>query len=394
MELRQAASALQISSYPSALEEIAKNTDRPESFCSAEQIRHLEDEYELFGEYYNDVQRGLQSLLQDPVRVCWASAVSRYIGMISCGDARNIPVPLSDGSPAGDMLPLLTLIPHIPASVEMYRKRGLTKDEIHRLMRTYKSSIATVHARSGRPGIDKTYYSWLCIYVKAMLFRHDGFNYEVKPLPGGMLILKNRKNGELATLPVQKKIHASGLIFGSAGCTDEEGTFTAALTETKAGYTGFRAIQGKIKEERIFFPISEWECILRPDDPILNVHIPRGTDLSPEKTLSSFAGAMTFAQKAYPEFHVSRIFCCSWLLDPAIGALLDGKSKIAAYGDLFERFPVSSAGKEVFSFVFSRTYSDYRDLPENTRLERALKSLYLQGGYVHAFAGVLKEGLL
>lgn len=395
MTLAHAAEALNIHKYPAALEQTAHQTEQEiSSFCTDEMILSLQKEFDLFGEYANDVLNGLRALRQDPVRLYWAAAVCRYIGEVSCSEARSIAVPASNGTPAGDMLPLLTLIPHIPSSIELYRKRGLPEEDIRRMIGTYKASISAVRQRTGRPGIDKTYYSWLCIYIKAMIFRYDGFNYEIKPMPGGTMILKNRFTRELAALPLRKEIHKSGLILGSGGCEDSDQSFSSILLETTDGFFGNRAQNGIIPRMSAHFSSSDWEVYLRPETNILNVHIPRGTDLSREKVLASFSGAMDYARKAYPDFDVKRVFCCSWLLDPSMGKLVGGNSRIAAFGDLFERFPVSSAGKEVFSFVFTGQYKDYHALPENTRLERALKQLYLQGGFVHAFAGVLKDGLI
>ena len=69
--------------------------------------------------------------------------------------------------------------------------------------------------------------------------------------------------------------------------------------------------------------------------------------------------------------------------------MLGADSKIAAYGARFARYPLMSAGREVFSFVFPPNVTDLGALPENTRLERGLKKLYLNGGYIHAFAGII-----
>ena len=69
--------------------------------------------------------------------------------------------------------------------------------------------------------------------------------------------------------------------------------------------------------------------------------------------------------------------------------ILGPESKIVQYGNRFVRYPVMSAGREVFSFVFPPNITDLNELPENTRLERGLKKLYLSGGYIHAFYGVI-----
>lgn len=48
----------------------------------------------------------------------------------------------------------------------------------------------------------------------------------------------------------------------------------------------------------------------------------------------------------------------------------------------------ASLEKNAEAWVFRRIRNtSLEDLPENTCLERALKKLYLSGGYIHAFAG-------
>ena len=46
-------------------------------------------------------------------------------------------------------------------------------------------------------------------------------------------------------------------------------------------------------------------------------------------------------------------------------------------------------GKAVFNFVFKMQSEEYKDLPEDTTLQRALKKLYLDGKYIYELSGII-----
>lgn len=70
--------------------------------------------------------------------------------------------------------------------------------------------------------------------------------------------------------------------------------------------------------------------------------------------------------------------------------LLKPSSNILAFQDGFVRIPWPSSGRHVFFFAFGMNAAipeDLTALPETTSLQRAVKQLYLKGGYVHEGAG-------
>jgi len=121
---------------------------------------------------------------------------------------------------------------------------------------------------------------------------------------------------------------------------------------------------------------------------VLSMHIPRKTDISGEAFDRAVAMAVEFASRYYAEYHPVCLYCSSWLLDPTLAEVVGNEAKITKFGEKFIRYPNKSAGKEVFSFVFPPRIQNLNDLPENTRLERGLKKRYLEGGFVHGFAGI------
>ena len=83
------------------------------------------------------------------------------------------------------------------------------------------------------------------------------------------------------------------------------------------------------------------------------------------------------------------MYCSSWLLDPQLGELLGENANITGFQNRYIRHPQKSAGMHVFGFVFPKRYGSFETLPEDSGLRRKLKQLYLDGGHIYAYAGVI-----
>ena len=125
----------------------------------------------------------------------------------------------------------------------------------------------------------------------------------------------------------------------------------------------------------------------------MSIHIPKGADISPETLDAAFAEGRRILQLRYPEHTGNMIFASSWILDPTLETILGPNSKISKLGQRFVRYPQRSPGMHVFGNVFAKQLENkpYEDLPEDTSLMRGLKQLYLDGGHIYAYAGLIPE---
>ncbi len=64
--------------------------------------------------------------------------------------------------------------------------------------------------------------------------------------------------------------------------------------------------------------------------PVWNVHIPRGTDLSPAMVTESTSRAAKILPAVFPEHKADYFLCYSWLLYPGMNDLLPEKAIFAA----------------------------------------------------------------
>lgn len=386
MKLRELADRLGIANYPEQLE---LSYDRLEELnidiSSPDALDALEKEYHLFGEYYGTLREFTLSLKNDPDRLLWGNVIATCIRLYP---AAKSPLPKTDETPLGDFYPLLVLMPLIPDVAPLYRSRGFTEDEVKAVMESFARIIENTKKRTGRPGYTQGYFAWQKKYVKGILFRFGSFNYELRKF-GAAFVLKHRTTGEIVPFPASGTFHRDGMVLGSAGFTDEEGSFEAKFEETDEVYIGHPAENSLISSVPKTFPKTQWECVLRPKDPVVSVHIPSGVDLTPETVESCYRDGIGFVREHFPEFQPKAYYCDSWLLDPNLEEILGEKSKITQFMKSYVKWPFSSMGREVFSFVFVGFQGEISDLPENTSLERGLKKRYLDGKYIHAYQGIL-----
>lgn len=389
MKFQEIAARLGVTEYPEVLNGVYENlANERVDICDLALIEKLQKEFEVFGEYYDKVVEGATAVAADPVRKAWGETVATALKTKTVAKARLVPTPVSDETVGADMLPLLILIPFILDVEALYRKMGFEESEVLRIVKSFGGCIKATEARTGRPGYNRSYFNWQGLYLRGALFRFQSFNYELRDHDFAY-ILKNRTTGELLPVMADGTYHRSGMVLGSAGYEDEEGSFEATFEETEDSYIGYPAIDNLVVNRKETYPRSEWECVLRPGDHVISVHIPAKTDLSPEAVEKSYLDGLKFIDEQFPDYKPKAYFCKSWLLDPHLEEMLGSQSKISRFLNGFTKWPGKSEGRDVFGFVFVGFKGELKDLPEDTTLMRKLKAWYLEGNYIHGTCGVL-----
>ena len=390
MTLSEIATALGIDQYPHALESVFAEQSKKVNVCDFALLKALEAEYGIFQDYYDAVKAGMEALALDPIRLAWAEAVATYLLDAPFEKCVTIPCIPTDGTPAGDMLYMLVMLPLIPISIQDYLRRGFPEEMVRQMISTcYHSSIQIVIERTGRPGIDGLYFRWLMTYAKSRIFNLAGFCFEVKAFPENAMYLKHNQTGKIAVVLRKGSFHRSGRALGSLAYTDDTDARSTPFTETDESWYGLYAENSLTSQTPAKFLKSEWTCVLKPGDAVLSIHIPRNADLSDVAVDAAFQEGMRIANHHYNDLDIKGLYCSSWLLDPALAELIGNDAKIVRFGNRFIRYPFLSSGREVFTFVFRTSNYDPALLPETTRLERGLKKRYLEGDAIHSFQGVI-----
>lgn len=389
MEFLEIANALGFAKYPEGLntayQQVAEDC---KPGCDIALIDDLQNEFGLFDEYYDVVKKTANAVNDDPFRSAWVKAAALFVKDKSVTEARQVPVPNADGTQITALLPLYILLPQIPLGIAKYRNKGFSEEELATLLRSYAAGIRIVESQTGMPGINWLYYYWLTLYTKASIFNTCGLQFELRYAPDAVICLKNRENGQIQMLATGGRFHKSGIqVLGSAGYKDDDGAFSADFAEDTENYYGHAIVDSCVDPERRNYPKSVWESILRPGDQCLSLHIPRGADISGENMTRALKSAREIVKHRYPEHAGLYLFGSSWILDPKLRDILGENSKIGQLVGMFRKYPQKSGGDGVFGYVFPKKYESIETLPEDTTLQRKLKEVYLNGGYIYDYAG-------
>lgn len=393
MAFLQIAARMGISQYPAQMErvyETIKNT--PGCACDLQVIRRLQDQYDLFGEFYTDVEETARAVNDDYDCNLWVKTAVAYGKQCTIKQLKDIPVPSVQDSKMMDYLPLQILIGLIPDSIDQYTKRGFSDQEIRSLLNSYKHSLSIMQQLQGRPGYNEVYFRWQCIFAKAGIYETEGMQFELFELPDSAVYLENIESGEIVAVFTEGLFHASAMqMVGSKGYEDAEGAFSVSFEEDEENYYGHRSLVQKADRNRSVFPKSQWICLAKPGDDCLSIHIPANADISPAKMDKAIASAREILKQRFPEHGSAMIYAASWLLDPVLDDFLKDTSNILQFAHRFVRYPRKSDGTHAFNLIFQKHYDDYELLPENTSLERGLKKLFLSGRYVYFYHGIIPE---
>lgn len=394
MEFKKIADSLGIETYPEKFDTLFKNLkDEKTNFCDISEIEKYDEEFSVLGEYAELVKKGAGEVLANKELYLYGRTICEYFKVSTTFESRHVPLPDFDGSLGRDVFGTLLILSLLPESVKYYRDHGYEYEDIKRAYSGIAGCMHTVETKIGRPAMTMSYYNWTLIYIFGEMFNHDAFNYQFREFYGGAIILKNKESGEFIPMMIENTFHRNGRVLGSAGAIDEENSFEADFQETDEAFTGHLVIKGRVSSEISVMKKSEWECVLRPGDEVMAVHIPKGTDLTKEEFIRSFKGSFEVVKKRFPERHPKFLVCFSWLMDPTLAELMDSSSKIVGFGNVFLKYPLLSNGREFRGWVFPNGGEDNKLLPEDTSLQRKLKSLLLAGGYIYYTAGVCTEVL-
>jgi hypothetical protein len=290
---------------------------------------------------------------------------------------------------AYDMLTGLAICSLVPYSYGVLKRRGLPESVILDTIRTPEKGIPEYRKRNG--GADGFHLlEWFQRSVEGRIFRIKRLEIEMTTFKSRAAVFQN-KQGDTVALVDGLMLHRDGFALGSKHFEDEAGAFLGELTETDRDFCGYPYLEnGYVSPTRITLNKSEWTRVLSVGDPVISLHIPADGSLAPEKVDETLEETRAFFKQYYPDFKYKAFYCGSWLLDPQLEEMLGAQSNIARFGRRFSRLTAKSGGNAVFGFVFLKPNPAeviLDDLPENTRLERALKAHYKSGKAIYELQG-------
>ena len=206
----------------------------------------------------------------------------------------------------------------------------------------------------------------------------------------------------------------------SAACWTEQqyrriGIPNSMFIDTMACFTRFteehRKSYGRYGFDRDFWTIRqlsvrlfrlgelEFELAELPEDVpreasasrVINMHIPSDAHIDEASCTQAVARLHDFLQAYFPDWLGLPLMCESWLLSPALPALLPEHSRIVQFQHMFTQVGVHEAAQDWREFVFNRNPAPVQELPENTTLQRHMKRFLLNGGRIGVGIGLYRD---
>ena len=286
---------------------------------------------------------------------------------------------------------LVCIIPAIERSYEFWNNAGVPLDVIQNNLCHFEECIVLNEERLGYRGLDKRYFEWLQCYVAPNCTRLniDRLRFDIARYSDPVYLLRNVKTKKFVMIYGEGKMKEDGLNVNTP--PKAQSTFTCSFQESENAYVGTCVLEnGRCSKEIQLFDKKEYELVLKPKDWILSVHIPPKSkgEFNKKICLANYVRALEIFKTCFPDRDVKAFFCFSWMLSEELKPILKPESNILLFQEDYIRYPKTNQGDSVFNFVFKKPNAKVEDLPEQTSLQRAMKKIYLDGGYVYDYAGV------
>ncbi|MCC6442220.1 MAG: DUF5596 domain-containing protein [Armatimonadetes bacterium] len=275
---------------------------------------------------------------------------------------------------SGGILYLLVAMGMIPQVRAVHRRIGVS-EEITRDTCRQIACMSGNYGRmtKGRLGFTVTSAYWLRHYTAGRLFRVGRMEYMIRPFWGQLEAYRHRSTGRVIALANE------GTCFNEEGYMDADG-WQASLAHTEGAVSGCPiAPQGYALRQAVSLPLDEWECVLKPGDATLDMHIPAGGGMTPERCADSMRRAVPFFRAHFPDEPFRVIACYSWIFNTQFEEVKLSSDNLVAFQRELYLFPIPSSGTDGLWFIFLKDDFDPVTLPRDTSLQRSVADYLAQG---------------
>ncbi len=277
------------------------------------------------------------------------------------------------------LLIALAMVPRVKAR---HRELGVS-EEVTRETCLQVSCFASNYQRSTRGlfGIHGRQLYWLRHYPAGQIFRLGRMEYRLAPYSGGVEAYRHRDTGEVIALaPEGMRFNAEGYPTSTEGDTTEEDSWVSTRSDEEEAVTGFPVSPyGMALHQEVRLPHSTWERVLAKGDLTLDMHIPAGGGMTPERCADSMRRAVTFFRKHFPDRPFASITCGSWIFNTQLDGILPPTANLVAYQRELYLYPIPSGPTSGLWFFFFQEPFDPATAPRDTALQRAVLDFLATG---------------
>ncbi|MBS12923.1 MAG: hypothetical protein CME19_15115 [Gemmatimonadetes bacterium] len=228
-----------------------------------------------------------------------------------------------------------------------------------------------------RWGLHTRGFQWIAGSLVGRILRLNRLQFIHAPYRSAFRAYRHTESGRVQV------VAEAGHRFTDAGWKAKDDDDTAWPSEFKETAEEIRATPvrptGHAQQEPITLSMTEWQLILKPEDPILEIHIPEDGRMGFDECGASIQDAIRDFTTYFPEKTFKAVVCRSWLLDPQYQDGMPRTSNIFRFQRECYLYPIGpGSGRCGFFRLF--THDDLATLPRDTVMRRTYLDLLEAGG--------------
>ncbi len=298
--------------------------------------------------------------------------------------------PIREGgfSAGGGSFYLLVALAMVPRVIETHERLGIEPEVTRQTCRQVRCFAGNYRAGTGgRLGVFAKQLYWLRHYTEGRLFRLGRFEYMRKPYAGGIALFRDTVSGSyLALAPDGWTYDRDGFAVAADGNPP-----TAVRRGTPPFWTSTLRIDdreaqghpihpsGRTLETRVTLDLGRWQRAVEPGDTVLDLHIPADGRMPIEACAESFAAAVSFFARHFPETPAKAVWCASWIFGPQLEEILPAHSNLVRFLRQGYLAPIPSSSSSLW-FIYLDEEVDPRSAPRANSLQAAVSDFLARGG--------------
>ncbi len=283
---------------------------------------------------------------------------------------------------------VLVLLTRLPWLLEQYKAHDISDKALRDTLSDVRIWMDVCKKRTGYHGLLE--YGWLCNHFSFKLFRIGRLQFVYQPCHIPAYVYRNQISGVVMALCPNGAMYQPNGDGAGVNGNAFNGVWLARLREENGFVEGFPIHRsGHALRSMVRLDLAQWECVLKPGDPVLDMHIAEGCPLNAEAVGKSLDQAPEFFRQHLGADDVRAMTCSSWLLDDNIGQM-QPNGNIASFQRRFYLIPALHAGDwQTRERAFGNPDVDILTAECRTSLQRSIAAWYESGRYCRNSAGLI-----
>ena len=372
-------------------------------FISKEYLEKMQNEYCVFPKNY-ELLLSVVDEIRENKDLCLLAKILYHLLFLEVEKKRifngfTLPKPPKDAKStlAYDLFSVFPIMAHIPFSFKVLENRGIEREICIASHCQLDTCISEASAEQNKPCFTTAYFMCYRAFIYLKVLRIGRFRFETIKNSNLHAYAFENKNGQIKILMHDITLHKSGNVLGNLDCEDEQGCFVASVSEDDKYYYGYSVDKTThLTENRITkLDKNEWKVLYKPNDDIVEVHIPFAQSFDSDYCQKSYEKAREVFKKCYKEFDFKCFATGTWFLAPALEKVLKPTSNIYKFRQNYNVFPAKCSALSVFEYVYKLNPNAFSDvdienLSEDNSLKKGIKEQLKKGKYIYEFNGLFK----